>query len=276
MVPDAMNVLVEPDAEPAKKFFSSLIGFVFFIGIFVVMIAFTFWFGLGNLIQLVLLWIVPDQPDWRYGFCMGAVVALLMVVPLPVVTPIVILVPGMVFGFWIGFLILFVGLFVGVPLAFVIGRWALQDTIRSCIVEQSDSSAKAILKTLEADDDSFILLILYRWVSGPFLFKNYPPVVLKIPLWKLVLSAIPHHFWAAALFSSFGAIFKDSATLVRSGGKWEWGALHWQQLAMFSGMLVCFALITGLSYRMYTRKAREYSDSTKEALPLHGNESTRA
>jgi len=223
-------------------------------GLFLGMLIISFLIGPSRLLQIVLLYIVPDKPDWKYAILICAGVAVLMVVPIPIIFMIM-FVPGMVFGFGIGMVILFCGLLVGVSTAFCIGRWAFQDAIRDCVQQGDYEKAKLALKILETDEDSFRLLVLFRFLMMPFFAKNFGVVILRIPLWKLILSAVPHHLWVAFVFASLGAVFKDSADLLRKGGTTDWNNLKWQNVAGPIAGVIGSVLIGVIAYRIYQRRA---------------------
>mmetsp|Transcript_81904 Transcript_81904/g.208155 ORF Transcript_81904/g.208155 Transcript_81904/m.208155 type:complete len:274 (+) Transcript_81904:94-915(+) len=223
----------------------------------------------SNLLQIVLLYIVPDKPDCKYAILIGAGIAVLMMVPVPLIF-MILLVPGMVFGFEIGMVILLCGLLVGVSTAFCIGRWAFQDAIRDCIQQGDSEKAKLALKILETDEDSFLLLVLFRFLMMPFFAKNFGVGILRIPLWKLILSAIPHHLWVAFVFASLGSVFKDSADLLRKGGKMDWNNLKWQNVAGPIAGIIGSVLIGVIAYRIYQRREEAHSNERSEATPLMG------
>mmetsp|Transcript_72783 Transcript_72783/g.236393 ORF Transcript_72783/g.236393 Transcript_72783/m.236393 type:complete len:274 (+) Transcript_72783:100-921(+) len=236
-------------------------------GLFLGMLIISFLIGPSRLLQIVLLYIVPDKPDWKYAILICAGVAVLMVVPIPIIFMIM-FVPGMVFGFGIGMVILFCGLLVGVSTAFCIGRWAFQDAIRDCVQQGDYEKAKLALKILETDEDSFRLLVLFRFLMMPFFAKNFGVVILRIPLWKLILSAVPHHLWVAFVFASLGAVFKDSADLLRKGGTTDWNNLKWQNVAGPIAGVIGSVLIGVIAYRIYQRREEAHSNERSEATPL--------
>eukprot|EP00928_Gymnodinium_smaydae_P012918 TRINITY_DN14718_c0_g1_i1.p1 TRINITY_DN14718_c0_g1~~TRINITY_DN14718_c0_g1_i1.p1 ORF type:complete len:280 (-),score=27.28 TRINITY_DN14718_c0_g1_i1:173-1012(-) len=232
------------------------------------------WFAPSKIMQMILQQIVPEKPDWRYGFLVGGVIAFLMIIPIPIVVPIM-FVPGMVFGFQLGVLIVFPAMFLGVTVSFILGRWAFQEPIREWIASGDYPNVQAVLKTLDDDEDAMVLLVLYRFLFGPFMVKNYAPVLLQTPLWKLSISAIPHHLWVSILFTSLGSIFKGTAELLRKGEKWDWKRLHWQQIALFVGSFASTGVITWYAYWIYRRKVAEHSEQTSEKTPLlHASDST--
>lgn len=235
--------------------------------IFVCLLILIFWLGPSTVIRWILQHIVPDEPDWRYALLLGVLIALIMVIPLPVVF-IVVLVPGMVFGFWIAVLILFVAKSTGVTVAYLVGRWAFQDPIHNWVSEGQYRRFHSVLKTLESDKDTVMLLVLFRFLMMPYILKNYIPILVRIPLWKLVLTAIPHHIWASVLFASLGSIFRDSAELLRKGGEWDWKHLKWQQMVIFAGALVCTMLISFYAYWIYRKKATDQTEENSERAPL--------
>lgn len=234
---------------------------------FVCLLILIFWLGPNRVIQWILQHIVPDEPDWRYALLLGVLIALIMVIPLPVVF-IIIFVPGMVFGFWTAVLILLVAMSIGVTLAYHVGRWAFQDPMRDWMSQGQYRRFQSVLQTLESDEDTVMLLVLFRFLMMPYILKNYIPVLIRIPLWKLALTAIPHHIWVSVLFASLGSIFKDSAELMRKGGEWDWKHLKWQQMGIFAGALVSTMLISFYAYWIYRKKATDQTEENSERVPL--------
>mmetsp|Transcript_44545 Transcript_44545/g.123368 ORF Transcript_44545/g.123368 Transcript_44545/m.123368 type:complete len:277 (+) Transcript_44545:194-1024(+) len=244
--------------------------------LFLAFVLFVFWWlGPSKILQLVLQHVVPERPGWMHAFVIGSIVAILMAIPFPILF-IVMMVPGMMFGFWIGALILFIALLVGTTITFLLGRWAFQEQVRDCIAQGDDDTAQLALKTLETRRESFWLLVLFRFLLSPFFVKNYGPSILDIPLWKLVLSSIPHHIWVAVLFASFGSVFKDPAQLLRKGDGWDWSNLTWQHVLQVSAPVVSIVLSGLLAWSIYKKGAAAQSDRDSEEAPLMGEHGSGA
>mmetsp|Transcript_15219 Transcript_15219/g.32815 ORF Transcript_15219/g.32815 Transcript_15219/m.32815 type:complete len:278 (+) Transcript_15219:151-984(+) len=245
----------------------SKIAVVVFALAFTALLLSALFIGPVTLLQTVLDTFVPANPGFVHGLAIGAFLAFLMVVPIPIVF-LTILIPGMIFGFKIGYLIVFCGLAVGSSLAFTLGRWVLCEPIHSVLQEGSYDKTLEALRVLEKDEDSLLLLVAFRFLCLPFFAKNYGPTILAVPVWKLAISALPHHLWVAFVFASLGAVCRDTSEILRKGEAWNWKQLHWQQVAPSVLAVVGSIVVGSLAYRMYHRTAQHQSDGPETTALL--------
>lgn len=209
----------------------------------------------------------PSKPGTLFAVFLGLLIAAAMIFPIPIFWLVVPL-PGFFFGFWIGFSIVFCAMFGGCTTALFIGQSILQEPIRNFFQQEAYENVHKVLKVIETDEDSFLLFVFWRFMFMPFVVRNYLPSVLDIPLWKLMVSSIPHHLWYSFLGASLGTLLKDTSELLRKGG--SVGELSWQQVAPpLVGCIgsVCAAV---LAYRMYKRAEAKHADEPSENDRLVG------
>lgn len=243
----------------------------FFAGGIVVILIVSYVIGPVTLMELVLGTVVPQNPGWITAMILGSLVATLMIVPVPLVL-MVLPIPGMIFGFWKGYLVVFCGVFIGSTVAFAVGQNVLQDPIRRFVAKGKYERLERALKVLETDEDSFVLLVCFRFLGMPFVARNFTVTILDIPFWKLTLSAIPHHLWVSFVFTSFGLLFKDTADLVRKGGSMGWTNLKWQQVAPPIVALIGSVLVAMVAYRIYQRAETQSVNQPSSSAPLLGSQ----
>lgn len=238
-----------------------------FLGCAVTVLLISYWIGPVKVMEMVFDHLVPKDTGLGYALVLVCLIAILMVVPVPIAL-IVLVIPGIVYGFWMGYLIVFVSLLIGVTIAYIIGQSLLQEQFRRFLKQGKYERTQRALKILETDEESFFLLVVYRFLCMPFFMRNYGPTILDIPLWKLVLSSIPHHLWVAFVFTSFGVLFKDTADVLRKDGATGFTNLTWRQIAPSAAALVGSVLASFLGYRIYQRAEGGSEEHQPLAQPL--------
>jgi len=236
-------------------------GLAVFVAVMFVFIALVLWVGPDRALRAVVEFLVPAKPSVIHAIVMAVCIVVCAVLPLPILF-LFLLVPGLVFGFWLGVLIIFPSLLAGACVSFLIGRYFAQKAIRGCIERGEYPKASRMLHVLESEEDSLKFLVLFRFLPIPMFIKNYGPAVLRIPFWKLAVSAIPHCFWSAVLFSSLGAVFQGTAEVMREGNKLDWKTLRWQQALIFLASLFAMIAMAVYAWRIYSRKTAEEDGAT--------------
>lgn len=234
-------------------------GIIFLAFLLIILCVGYLWLGPQTLLRLALQLLVPRKPGWHHALFLGVSIAVLMVVPLPIAW-FVLLIPGMLFGFWIGMLIIFPSLFVGIVVACILGRFFLQEPIREWIDGGDCPRPRAILAVLEGEQDCLTILILFRFLNMPYSLRNYGPCILRIPLGRLILSTIPHTIFHAVLFASLGAIFTDTAHLMRKGHSLSWKTLRWEETLLFAASLISTLLLGCYAWRIYSRSQQAQAE----------------
>jgi len=228
-------------------------GGIIFLAIFAIVLCVAYiWVGPQALLRLSLQLLVPRKPGLHHALWLGVSIAILMVVPIPIAW-FIMLIPGMLFGFWLGMLIIFPSLFVGIAVACVVGRFFLQEPIREWIDGEDCPWPRAVLSVLEGEQDCLTILILFRFLNMPYSLRNYGPCILRIPLGPLLLSTIPHTVFQAVLFASLGAMFKDTAQLMRKGHSMSWKTMRMEETILFVGSLIATLLLGWYAWRIYSR-----------------------
>jgi uncharacterized membrane protein YdjX (TVP38/TMEM64 family) len=178
--------------------------------------------------------------------------------------------PAMMFGFTKGLIITATGELTAACCSFVIGRYVAQRPVRQFLEGRGFKRILRMLYVLEDEEDqSMQLLILYRFLMMPMICRNYGPAVLRVPIWKLVVSAIPHSLWSGLVFATVGSALKGPAQLLRDGQKIAWRTPQWQQIGGLIVALTSFMLFTAIAYRAYHRRVE--ADELQASL-LSGEE----
>lgn len=213
-------------------------------------------YGPQQALQTLLGVLVPVRPTAWHAAAVWVAIVTSVTCGLPMVL-VLFPVPALMFGFKVGFAILFFALMSAATISFIIGRTVLQDPVRALLERGDCRRAARWLRTLEGDEDSLKLLIVYRFLLIPMCLRNYGPSLLRLPLRTLVLSATPHSAWSAAIFSTAGSSLKGTAELLRDGHSLPTG--HPRGLEMLGLCVACLSLLmfAGLAYRVYARREAE-------------------
>ena len=142
----------------------------------------------------------------------------------------------------------------------------LQEPIRGWLDEGNFPTAKKALQVLEEADDSMQFQILFRFLFIPIWLRNYAPATLHIPVWKLLLAAIPHTLWVSFIFASLGLSLQDANDMVNHGGEIKLWDAKWQHLLMFAVSAVMSLLLSWYSYKKYAEMM------SGEGKPLNENQ----
>lgn len=234
------------------------------LSILVTLAVATAWYGPTKVIQAVLSFLLPSRPTTWDMFAIWASIVLCTTLGIPVLM-LLLAVPAMMFGFWKGFMITAAGELSAACLSFVIGRYIAQRPVRRFLDGQGFKRIMRMLHVLEDDEDqSMQLLILYRFIMMPMACRNYGPAILQVPIWKLVVAAIPHVLWSGIVFATIGSSLKGSAELIRDGHQIAWRTPQWQQVAGVVIALISAALFSWIAYRAYNRRVE--SEEVQTAL----------
>ena len=143
----------------------------------------------------------------------------------------------------------------------------LQEPIRGWLDEGNFPTAKRALQVLEDDDDSLEFQVLFRFLFIPIWLRNYGPATLHIPVWKLLLAAVPHTLWVSFIMASLGLSLQDANDLVNQGEEIRIWDAKWQHLAMFLVSCVMSLLMSWYSYRKYAEmmagEGKPFSESQR-------------
>jgi len=239
------------------------VSILIFVASLLVGAAFVYWVGPSYLIQQALI-TLPDDPGWGWfaGWGLLLMVAVVFFFPL---WQAIMAASGLMFGLFWGSALNFVGLYAASLICLVLGRTLLQEPIRTWLEEGYFPTARHALQVLEEADDSTQFLVLFRFLYIPIWFRNYAPATLHIPLWKLLVTAIPHTFWVSFMFASLGLSLQDANNMVSHGEKFEIWDAKWQHIAMFVVSSFMALLLSWYAYRKYAEVMHD------EGKPLNAN-----
>lgn len=142
----------------------------------------------------------------------------------------------------------------------------LQEPVRQWLDSGNFPLAQRALQCLEEADDSFQILILFRFLLMPIWMRNYAPSTLRFPLWKLLVSAIPHTLWASFVLASLGTSLQDVEEVFTHDSHFKLSNVKWQNIAMFIVSCLTAVLISLYSYKKYS----ELTSGESTPLLEHG------
>lgn len=142
----------------------------------------------------------------------------------------------------------------------------LQEPVRQWLDSGNFPLAQRALQCLEEADDSFQILILFRFLLVPIWMRNYAPSTLRFPLWKLLVSAIPHTLWASFVLASLGTSLQDVEEVFTHDSHFKLSNVKWQNIAMFIVSCLTAVLISLYSYKKYS----ELTSGESTPLLEHG------
>lgn len=214
----------------------------------------TIWGSKAVLQPLVKL--LPQEPTPKAAALLGSATMGSIVLLLPIWPPLC-MAAGLVFGTACGTAINVSALVSAAIVSFVIGRCFFQEHVRGCVERGECGKARRLMLMLEDEGSSLKLATLFRFLVVPMFVRNYAASTLEIPLWKLIVSSVPHSVWISALLASMGDAFQDSAQLLREDKEMEWGSVRWQSVASFSVGVLVMLFLSWYAQREYNRRADE-------------------
>jgi len=255
-----------PPAESSRR---QCCGLLSCIGFVLVLGTVLFWYGPQRFLRQ-LLRLLPREPgwDWHVGLCALTLVSIVLCLP---IWPPLCMASGLLFGAGPGTGVNFIAVYGASVASFLLGRWLLAAPIRQWVERCEYPELRRMVLVLEDDKESLKFQVLYRFLFMPIGLRNYVPATLKVPLWKLMLSAIPHSVYISFMFASLGCTFDSSAQLIRQGREVSLKDLKWQQLLIF---IVAAAM--GIALAVYAQ--RKYTEHLRreETTSLAGSASSRA
>lgn len=238
------------------------IGLTLCLLVFIVISLVIWWYGPMKLLRDVLL-LVPRKPgwDWWIAMCLLTTVSITLLMP---IWPPLCMAAGLLFGFGWGCLHNFCAIFTAACLSLMLGRVLLREPVRAWLEQGDQVTLRRFMAVLEEEEDSLKLQVLFRFLFIPMFLRNYVPSTLQIPLYKLMLAAIPHSVWISILFASLGSTFTDVAQVIRDGKEMDWKHLKWQQ-----GLIMVVSGIVAIVLAIYAHyKYQEYLEQNKESEAL--------
>lgn len=127
----------------------------------------------------------------------------------------------------------------------------LQEPVRGWLDSGNFPLAQRAFHCLETADDSLQILILFRFLLMPIWMRNYGPATLRIPMWKLLVSALPHTLWVSFIFASLGTSLQDVDELFTHGSDFKLADAKWQNFAIFLVAFLTAVLVSLYSYKKY-------------------------
>jgi uncharacterized membrane protein YdjX (TVP38/TMEM64 family) len=235
----------------------------------------TVWYGPSKVLHVMLKYLVPEKATSKhmYGIYFAIVGCITLGIP---VLLLLLPVPTLMFGFCKGFFITFSALMTAAVLSFIIGRYVAQRPVRRFLQGRKCERCMRLLSVLEDDESqSMQLLILYRFLTIPFALRNYGPSILRVPMVKLVISAVPHSLWSATVFAVAGSALKGPATHLRDGNKIEWSTPHWLEIVGLGVAGLSMLFFSWIAWRAYSEKANveENLQSVTSSSALKGGQS---
>lgn len=230
-----------------------------FVTIFVGLAAFHY--GIAH-VMYKLISLLPESPSWSWYvlMCLATMLAIVAILP---IWPLLCMLNGLVFGIVHGSILNFVAIFGAAFISLLLGRTFCQSPVRSCIFGGDYPTFKGVLMVVEDNDNTMKFLLLFRFLFIPMFIRNYGPSILEVPMWKVLISVVPHGIWVSLLFASLGSSFQDAAQLLRKGKELSAKSFKWQQ-----ALIVCVGFILTMVLTCYAHsKYREKLDD-EDAAPL--------
>lgn len=225
----------------------------------------TIWYGPHKMLQTFVHYAIPQSPHWYHAAAQWGVIVVCATTVIPILFMLLPL-PSMMFGFVPGFWITFFALMTAATLSFLIGRNVAQRPIRAFLVSHGYSQVISALRILEDESESFLLLVLYRFLLMPMFLRNYAVTILKVPLRRLILAAVPHSLWSSCIFAAVGSALKGPAELVRDGHDLEWRRPKWYEVLGIIAACGSALVFSFTASKAYARKVIKDKGKDKAAL----------
>lgn len=229
---------------------------IFFISLLVV------FFVIGpTAILKYMLSFLPKNPGAEHALVLGLIIVASIVLLLPFWPPLMII-TAMVFGFWRGFCIIYIAMILGAAISFVIGRYFCKQSFREYIDKSDYVSVRRMIRVVEAEDNSFKFMFLFRFMFLPIWARNYAPSLVDVPFLHFIVPVCVHAVMICTIFAFTGEATKDFAQAVDGGGSF-FDKMDPKQLTIFAVSLTATVSLSYLAYREYSRRLAE-----EDATPL--------
>jgi len=226
----------------------------------------TLWYGPTKMLKILLQHLVPPRPNFGHMVAIWLSIVGCITLGIPILL-LLLPVPTMMFGWCQGFTITATAELAAACVSFAIGRTIIQKPLRRFIDASRCMRIRRVLSVLEDDEDeSLLLLILYRFMAMPMAMRNYGPSVLRVPMAKLVLSTVPHCLWSATVFATVGAALTGPAHLLRDGHKIALRTPQWQQVVGMLSAIASMFLFSWIAGRAYYRRV-EMEERKRKSAP---------
>mmetsp|Transcript_151332 Transcript_151332/g.263800 ORF Transcript_151332/g.263800 Transcript_151332/m.263800 type:complete len:293 (-) Transcript_151332:76-954(-) len=270
-VPSAEAVLVE--GTPHKRtcemadaaYISQVVAAILCMSLGVLLSILMAVYGVGNVMRIIIS-MLPESPTLSFAVLMCLVTMFSIVVILPIWPPMCML-NGLVFGIVTGSVLNFIAIFGAAFISLLLGRSMCQEPIRSCIFDGDYPTFRRVLTVLEDNENTIKFLLLFRFLFIPMFIRNYGPAVLEVPLWKILISVVPHAIWISLLFASLGSSFQDAAQLLRKGKELSAKSFKWQQALIVGAGFLFTMVLTYYAHNKYMEKLDEESSEPLSRRP---------
>jgi len=240
-----------------------LVGLLTCIAVFLALSLMIFYNGSKTVLRHVFDF-VPRRPGLAWGGSLCVVTAASIVMLLPIWPPLCIG-NGLIFGLWQGAAVNIAAIVSAAVICILLGRGLLRDTTRSYIMDGGCPRVRRMMLVVEDHENSFLFLVLFRFLFIPMFIRNYGVATLNVSLWMLFMSVLPHSIWISVLFASMGSTLQGTVELLRQGHELSLSNLSWQQSLIVAVALAMTAVITACAHRWY---AEEFAK--EEEAPLRG------
>lgn len=222
--------------------------------------AFAFTYGPQRTLKFVLRTIMPEKPEPWHIVVMVAIGVALLVCCLPVLP--LLPFPTVILGFWHGFTIVFMIQVLAAALSLCIGRYVAQRRVRAFLESKAYHRSMRWLHILEKEEESMLLLLLFRFLPIPLFARNYAPSILSVPIPRIIMSTVPQGLFSAFANAVVGTALHGPAQDLRDGHEITFETPKWQEALGIAVALIAFALFTWIAYRAYSRKLKEEEEET--------------
>lgn len=135
----------------------------------------------------------------------------------------------------------------------------LQEPIRRWLDSGSFPLAQRAFRSLEEAHDSLQFLVLFRFLLMPIWMRNYAPATLRVPMWKLLLSALPHTLWVSFILASLGTSLQDLEDVFIQDSEFKLSNIKWQDFAVFIVACLATVFVSLYSYKKYNELMNDES-----------------
>jgi len=227
---------------------------IFLITLGVALLVLFFWIGPVAVFSFILSFI-PKDPGMEYAIMMLVVIVVAIVALTPFWPPLMI-VTAMVFGFWHGFIICWCAMVLAAVISFIIGRFFLMQSFREYIFNSDYPRLLRMIRVVEAEDNSFKFVFLFRFLYLPIWMRNYIPALLNISFWQFLVSVMVHGVMICLIFASTGAATKDATEVIAAGDN-PWKKMDPKQILIMAVSLTATMSLSYLAYVEYANKLEE-------------------
>eukprot|EP00438_Fugacium_kawagutii_P009776 Skav218797 [mRNA] locus=scaffold1140:212667:215312:- [translate_table: standard] len=229
-----------------------------FLGLSTVIVVAAIYFAGPKYLFQTALKLLPSHPGWNWVFGWALLVCLIAVVASPIWSAVSVL-TGLMFGLHLGTAINFSALYIAVVVSTFLGMTVLQEPIRRWLDSGSFPLAQRAFRSLEEAHDSFQFLVLFRFLLMPIWMRNYAPATLRVPMWKLLLSALPHTLWVSFILASLGTSLQDLEDVFTQDSQFKLSNIKWQDFAVFIVACLATVCVSLYSYKKYNELMNDES-----------------